>query len=355
MAKSDVRVGFLGAGPWGRNLVRAFQAVPGATVAAVCDTDSARLAVFGSGCPSLRITQSPESLIGSSDLEAIVIATPAETHAALALRSLEAGHHVFVEKPMALSSADAALLCARAEQRSRRLMVGHVLHYHPAVQALLTLVRNGVLGEIRGVHSRRLVTSRRLRDEGAWWSLAPHDVSLMRRLLNDDPHRISVTAHPSATASERVEAKLSFADDRGCTIRVGLGEARDVRRVLVLGTRRSALFDDRAIGSKLMLSEASSRPLPSDELFDDAARGSLAVPIPAVEPLIAEADSFVDAIRTGAPLPSDGIEGHAVTSILEVGAASLASRGHTLSLAPRTVAGSTTLDAFEHGAVSLPF
>jgi predicted dehydrogenase len=325
--QAPVRIGILGAGPWGLNLFRAFRGTPRANVTVICDTDAERAALLRSGDASITVTTSPEALLDSRSVDAVAIATPAETHAPLALSALSAGHHVFVEKPLALSVPDAALLCARAREVARALMVGHVLLYHPAVTELLARIRSGELGDIVRVHSRRLSASKRRRREGPWWSLAPHDVSLVRRLLGAEPTEVSAAWSPSRHGSERVEATLAYTGSRFATIEVGLAECTDVRLVLVVGTRMSALFDDRAAGSKLVLFETAVDSPCHDDLFAVSRQSSRVIPLATEEPLIIEARRFVELILDGRPAPSDASEGLSVTSILEQGARSLAAKG----------------------------
>jgi predicted dehydrogenase len=284
-------------------------------------------------------------------LDAVVVATHAESHAALALRALEAGHHVFVEKPMALTSADAVALCSRARELSLRLMVGHVMLYHPAVVELLLRSASGALGEVLEVHSRRFTTSRREHREGPWWSLAPHDVSFMRKAFDADPAWISASPRPGADAPGRVEATLSFGGARRGTIAVGQREAVDVRKIVVVGTRKTAVFDDRARTAKLTLFETPARRM--GDPFEQHGPSTRIVPLRNEEPLAVEANCFVDAVLTGKNIPSDGDEGIAVTRVLESGVTSMLTAGSPTPVAEDVTSQSLELEGRPHGRRSL--
>jgi predicted dehydrogenase len=351
VAKNDVGIGVLGAGPWGRNLIRALSSTPRARVTAICDVDAARLSDLPASAGPLKTTTSVEAFFGRADVEAVVIATPAPTHAPLVAGALAFGKDVFVEKPMALSATDAAALFARSSACSRKLMVGHVLLYHPAVGELLRRIAGGELGDIVEVHSRRFSTSRRLRHEGPWWSLAPHDVSLMRALFASEPEGVSaasvvVTEAPEA---ERVFATLSFGAGRTGSVAVGLRESEEVRLVVVIGTRGTVVFDDRAGRARLMLFRGRAEPAVRAEPFGLARRKGDIVDFSSDEPLVLETFRFVEHVLDDRPVPSDGAEGYAVTATLESGARSLAAGGAPFRIDFDSGL-SRNLEALPHGA-----
>jgi predicted dehydrogenase len=266
-----------------------------------------------------------EDLLLSPEVDAIVVATPPDAHAKMAQRALSANKHVFLEKPMALSSLEAHHLRRLARERKLRLMVGHVLLYHPAIKALAARLQAGELGELRAIHCVRVTSSRRQHAETAWWSLAPHDVSLLQHLFRRPVRQIE--ARQCKTESgELVAARLVFSAGAMATIKVGVDQSSDVRRMLVVGTERAALFDDRAPTEKLKLFSSAGdawtlHPHP-------AVCGPYHAPsLPADEPLAVEARHFIDAILDGGPIVSDGAEGCAVVATLEAGQASLAQHG----------------------------
>ncbi|MBI1881777.1 MAG: Gfo/Idh/MocA family oxidoreductase, partial [Chloroflexi bacterium] len=182
-----VHVAVIGCGYWGKNLVRNFSQL--GALAMVCDTAPAGQAMAKELAPQATIaTQFQEVL--DSEIPAVVIATPAETHYPLAKQALALGKDVFVEKPLALTYEQGAELVQLAEERRSILMVGHVLEYHPAVVRLLELVRAGELGKVQYVYSNRLSLGKVRREENILWSFAPHDVAVILRLMNSLPFQV---------------------------------------------------------------------------------------------------------------------------------------------------------------------
>jgi predicted dehydrogenase len=182
-----VRVGLVGLGFWGPNLARNFDDLPGATLAWLCDSDEGRRAGVAERFPEARTTADLDELLSDPDLEAIVIATPVVTHHALSKQALEAGKHVFVEKPMALEGEDAEELVQLAEERDLVLMPGHLLLYHPGVRKLKELVDAGELGDVLCVYTNRQNLGIVRANENALWSLGVHDLSVILWLIGEDP------------------------------------------------------------------------------------------------------------------------------------------------------------------------
>ena len=182
-ARDVPKVAVVGCGHWGKNLVRNFHAL-GALVA-VCDRDGAILTdmVDRYGARTMAF----EAILADSTVDGIVIATPATAHEALARAALEAGKHVLVEKPMALDVGKAKRLCRLADKKSRVLMVGHLLRYHPVLLKLTEIVRNGTLGKLQYIYSNRLNLGKVRREENVLWSFAPHDVSMILSLVGEEP------------------------------------------------------------------------------------------------------------------------------------------------------------------------
>jgi len=168
-----VRVGVVGLGYWGPNLARNFDRLPGAELAYCCDLDEDNLAKARSLYPNAIVTDDYARLLADETLDAIVVATSVPTHYALGKKSLEAGKHTFVEKPIALKASDAEDLLATADAKGVKLMVGHLLEYHPAVRKLKELVDDGSLGKVYYVYANRLNLGKVRTDENALWSFAP--------------------------------------------------------------------------------------------------------------------------------------------------------------------------------------
>ena len=260
---------------------------------------SACCAMFPGAAPAADL----DELLDDPALDAVVLATPVPTHAELAVRVLEAGKHCFVEKPLALSVADAERAVAAAEAAGRVLMVGHLLEYHPGVRKLKELTDAGELGEeIYYIYGNRLNLGKLRADENALWSLGAHDVSVLLYLAGEEPYE--VVAHGESYVRARVEdvvfCFLRFPSGLTAHLHLSWLDPHKERRFTVVGSRRMATFDDMALEGKLTV---------YDKGFDEDARGYgeyitrsggiFSPRIPNIEPLRAECEHFVECIRTG--------------------------------------------------------
>lgn len=323
------RVTLIGMGPWGRNLARNLFAR--GVLDAVVDPspDAARHAEEAlGGVPVYReLEQAPFT-------EAVVIAAPAARHAALVRACLARGSHVFVEKPLALELAEGQALVDQAEAAGLRLMVGHLLHYHPAIEALAALIREGGLGRLRYLYSNRLNLGRFRREESSLWSFAPHDVAVLLRLCGSPPERVIATGasflHPKV--ADTTMTMLEWDSGIAAHIYVSWLHPFKEQRLVVVGEDAMAVFDDRAAEHKLVLYRhgvdwRDGRPVP---------RRADAEPVELAdeEPLGREVDAFLTWIRDPAARPpSDGAEGLRVLSVLDAAQRSLERRGEPM--APR--------------------
>ncbi len=200
-----VRVGVVGLGYWGPNLARNFDRLPGAELAYCCDLDEANLAKAHSLYPATTVTDDYAQLLADDALDAIVVATSVPTHYALGKKALEAGKHTFIEKPIALKAADAQDLLATADDYGVKLMVGHLLEYHPAVAKMKELIDSGELGKVFYAYANRLNLGKVRTDENALWSFGPHDISVLNYLTGDEP----VRSAPAASATCRTRSRTS--------------------------------------------------------------------------------------------------------------------------------------------------
>ncbi len=314
-------VGIVGLGYWGPNLARNFAAAPGAEVTYLCDADEAARERVSRALPTARATAELDELLADPELEAVVLATPVPTHADLAVRVLEAGKHCFVEKPLAITSADAERAVAAAQQAGRTLMVGHLLEYHPGVRKLKELTASGELGEeIYYIYGNRLNLGKLRADENALWSLGAHDVSVVLFLADEEP--VEVDAHGASYVREGVEdvvfCFMRFPSGLAAHLHLSWLDPHKERRFTVVGSQKMATFDDMELERKLTV---------YDKGFDEDSRtygeyitrsGDVFSPrIPNVEPLRVECEHFIDAIRTGQPPRSDGASGLRVVRVLE--------------------------------------
>jgi predicted dehydrogenase len=309
------RIAVAGCGYWGRNLVRNFHAL--GALAAVADATPAGRELAAQLAPGAEVLSEIESLFARSDIDAIALATPAVTHAPLGLRVLDAGKDLFVEKPMALDLASGRSLLARATERKRILQVGHLLEYHPAVTALKSWLADGRLGAVRRLHAHRLNFGKVRSEEDALWSLAPHDVSVILRLKGAMP--VSVSCHGShtlgTTRADFAVTLLHFADGADAHILSSWLHPTKEQKIVVVGERGMAVFDDTVATQKLTFHEVrvgdtSAQP--------DIQRGATDSPtLSTEEPLRLECAAFLDAIATRRAPLADGESGLRVLAVLD--------------------------------------
>ncbi len=324
-----LRVGVVGTGDWGKNLVRTFAALPGVALVRISDLDPKRLAAVARGCPGAEATPDADAVLRAPDVDAVVIASSAPAHHRLAAAALDAGKDVFVEKPLALTGADAADLLARAERGGRTLMVGHLLLYHPAVTRLKAMVDAGDVGEVRYVYSQRVNLGKVRSDENALWSLAPHDISVMNHLLGGPPE--SVSARGAAWVRPGVEdvvfLNLGWPGGRMGQVQVSWLDPHKLRKITVVGSRKMVVFDDMESSEKLRVYDKGVDP-PGEHVGAGEALairfGDVWIPrVDGTEPLLLECRHFVECVRGRARPLSDGREGLAVVRVLEAATESL--------------------------------
>lgn len=250
-ARPDLRVGQVGLGYWGKNLVRNFDDL--ASLTWLCDSSEALLEEFGRRYPQARTTTDFNDLLADADVDAVVIATPVPTHYPLAKRALEAGKHVFVEKPPAMRVAEMEELVALAEERGLVLMPGHLLLYHPGVHKLKELVDSGELGEVLCVYGNRQNLGKIRIDENALWSLGVHDLSVILYLVGEE--LVDATARGHAFLNPGVEdvvfCYLRFASGKIAHMHLSWLDPHKMRRITVVGRDKMAVFDDMELERKI--------------------------------------------------------------------------------------------------------
>jgi predicted dehydrogenase len=249
----DPSVGVVGLGYWGPNLARNFDDLPGVRLAWLCERDEERRARYATRFPDARTTGRFEDLLEDEELTAVVIATPVVTHFELARQALLAGKHVFVEKPLALSSTFAAQLVALAEERGLVLMPGHLLLYHPGVSKLKEIVVSGELGHLLYVYGNRQNLGKFRRDENALWSLGAHDVSVILHLVDEEP--VEGWARGESFLTPGVEdvvfCYLRFPSGVVAHMHLSWLDPHKMRRMTVVGDRKMAVFDDMELERKV--------------------------------------------------------------------------------------------------------
>jgi predicted dehydrogenase len=316
----SVSIGVLGLGYWGPNLARNFAALPGAEVTWLCDGSEEALERQRPSHPSARTTGSFDDLLNDPALDAVVIAAPVPQHAELALAAIAAGKHVFIEKPIGATLAEAEQVAAAAAASDRVVMVDHQLEYHPAVIKLRELIEAGELGDIRYVYSTRLNLGKLRTDENALWSLGPHDVSVALALIGQEPDEIH--AHGESYMNPGVEdvvfGYLRFPTGVAAHIHLSWLDPHKERRITVVGSKRMATFDDMSIEGKLTVYDKGF-----DESYESygeylARSGDITMPqISNEEPLRIVCRHFVECIRTGATPRTDAASGLRTVRVLE--------------------------------------
>ncbi len=319
-------IGMIGAGRWGGNWIRTLAGLPGTELRWCCDVSPASLDRVRGQFPQVRTTTRLEDLLEDPTLDGVVIATVAPTHFDVARRALLAGKHVMVEKPMTLTTRDAVELTALAERQGRTLMVGHLLEYHPIIRHIRGMIDAGELGDVHYLYQQRLNLGTVRTDENAWWSLAPHDVSVANRLFGAAPVSVQCRGQEVVTpgVADVVFATLEYPGGRLAHVHVSWLDPTKSRRLVVVGARKMVIFDDAAEHKLVVLDKGFARAAgPAGPAITLRQGETVAPPVDAAEPLKLEAQHFVDCIRTGQRPISDGASGTFVVSVLEHGQRSL--------------------------------
>jgi predicted dehydrogenase len=335
------KLAVIGVGAWGVNHVRAFAKQKACKVVAVCDPSPEARNRAQNLAPGSRGVASHEEVLADKEIDAVVIATPAITHAEVARQALAAGKHVFVEKPLALSGADAESVVAAAKQAGRTLMVGHLMLYHPAVERVKRMVTDGDLGSVLYLYALRVNLGRLRRDENAMWSLAPHDISIICHLLGEEP--VSVSARGGCYLQKGVEdvvfVSLRFKSGVLAQIQLSWLDPRKERRLTIVGSRKMVEFDDAHPVEKLRIYDKGFEKPPA---FTDFAEylsirnGDIHIPqVPMVEPLDVECRHFLECVQTGKAPLTDGLSALRVVRVLEAAQKSLEVDGAPITLGLR--------------------
>jgi predicted dehydrogenase len=302
---SRVRIGQAGLGYWGRNLARNFDDL--ADLRWLCDASEERQAEFAERFPNARVTGDFGELLAAEDVDAVVIATPVPTHFPLAKAALEAGKHVFVEKPPAMRVAEMEELIALAEARGLVLMPGHLLLYHPGVQKLKEIVDSGELGDVLVVYGNRQNLGKIRKDENALWSLGVHDLSVIQYLIQEEI--VEAAAHGHAFLTPGVEdvvfCYLRFASGKIAHMHLSWLDPHKMRRLTVVGRDKMAVFDDMELDRKITVYDKAPEE-PSDTYGEWRTRtgDTFSPKLSNAEPLKLECQHFLRLVQEG----SDGRE-----------------------------------------------
>jgi predicted dehydrogenase len=326
----QLTVAVVGAGNWGKNLVRNFAAMPRSRLKYVCDLSESLLRGIAAQFPTTKPTCRLDEILRDPEVQAVVVATKAASHHIVAKECLEAGKHVYIEKPLALSTAEAAELVKLADHKRRKLMVGHLLEYHPAVLKVKDLIDTSELGDVYYIYTQRVNLGVVRQDENAWWSLAPHDISVICFWMNgQEPVRVST--HGQKILQKDIEdvvfASMEFADGRIAHVHVSWLDPHKIRKMTVVGSKKMAVFDDMDASEKIRLYDKGASVQQSFESYAEIISlrtGDIVIPhVDSTEPLRLECQHFVQAVLEDKPIRSDGADGLRVVRVLQAGQKSL--------------------------------
>ncbi|MGV8083335.1 MAG: Gfo/Idh/MocA family protein [Coriobacteriia bacterium] len=320
---NELTVALVGHGYWGPNLLRNYMELPGARVKWVCDRDANKLAKAKLRYPAVTATEDYADVLGDDEVDAVLIATPISTHFKLAMAALEAGKHVFVEKPMTASVLEAQALIAAAEARNLTLMVGHTFEYSSPVVKIKELIDSGELGEIYYVASSRINLGIHQKDVSVIWDLAPHDFSILFDWLGEEPEHVSAIGRGCVKCDIPDVAFVTLQFPSGAIAEVQLSWLSPVklRRTIVVGSKKMLVYDDSKNIEKVKIFDHGVNliePGSFGEFQLSYRTGDIVSPrLEACEPLFVEAKHFVDSIRTGSRPKTDGESGLRVVRTLE--------------------------------------
>lgn len=311
-------VAVIGAGYWGKNLVRNFHEL--GVLKTVCDGAAPCREAMQASYPGVQVTDNFDAVLADPEVQAVVIAAPAALHFEMAEKALRAGKHIFVEKPLSLTRGDGEKLVRLAAERKKTLFVGHILQYHPAVVRLKELINRGTIGRLQYIYSRRLSLGKIRREENILWSFAPHDISIILSLTGEEPSYVDSVGSNflHARIADVTMTNLKFPSGIGAHIFVSWLNPYKEQKLVIVGSNGMFVFDDtEPIESKLVLYPHTidwQNGLPVPHKAD-----RIAVDIKPLwqEPLKAECEAFLTAIQTGAQPLTSGEEGLRVLKVLE--------------------------------------
>jgi predicted dehydrogenase len=334
-----LRVGVIGCGYWGPNLIRNFGIANRSAVTMASDLDTKRLQHMQELYPHLKVTTEHRELLDDPDVDAIVIATPVSTHHALTMQALGANKHVFVEKPLAGSSDHCMEMAAEATRRNLTLMVGHTFVYTAAVNKIRELIQGKDLGEIYYINSQRVNLGVFQKDINVIWDLAPHDISIMNEILQMRPEKVS--AHGKSYIRPGIEdvafIDLEYPNGVITNIHVSWLDPNKIRRTTVVGSRKMLVYDDVSSLEKIRVYDKGVSVPPHYDSFGEFKLsyrfGDILIPrLDDAEPLKVECRHFVDCVENSSRPHSSAEDGLAVVAVLEAACESLRRNGEQITV-----------------------
>jgi predicted dehydrogenase len=334
-----IRIGVVGCGYWGPNLIRNFTQLGGSEVTLCADLNDRRLAHMKTLYPHLETMKSYEDIFSKREIDAVAIATPPGTHFEIAMKALEAGKHVFVEKPLALSSPECTKLIASAAEHKLTLMVGHTFVYTAAVNKVKELIEAGELGDIYYISTERVNLGIFQDDINVIWDLAPHDVSILNYVLDSMPESVSAEGHSYIRGDAEDVAFLTFKYPKSILAHVHVSwlNPNKIRCTTVVGSRKMLVYDDVSSLEKIRIYDKGVTVQPHYDTFGEFQLsyrfGDIFIPkLDDSEPLKIACQHFIDCIEKKRTPRSAGIQGLNVVRVIEAANESLRNSGATIHL-----------------------
>jgi predicted dehydrogenase len=333
-----IRVGVIGAGYWGPNLIRNFHEIDQAQLTMVCDTKQERLDHIQVRYPYVKVTQNYQELL-DSDIEAVVIATPVSTHFPIAMACLQAGKHVLIEKPLAGSAQDAQMIAQQGEEKVKIVMTGHTFLFNPAVEAIKEIIQSGEIGQVFYINCIRVNLGLFQPDVNVIWDLAPHDISILMYILGLDPVSINSLggSYIKPGVIDVAYLTLSFPSGVMANLRMSWLDPVKTRQITVVGSKKMIVYDDINPHDKVKIYDKGIDIQPySDTLeeFQLAYRSGevMNYPLKWQEPLKLECNHFLECIEHHQTPRSDGWFGLRVVQALEMAQYSINNGGGKVNI-----------------------
>jgi predicted dehydrogenase len=322
VSTKPIRVGVVGFGYWGPNLVRNLDKLGDAELVAACDLSESNLAKLKDLYPYVETMSDLAAMLADYDLDAVVVATSAPSHFAIAKQVIEAGKHCYVEKPLTLKSSESETLVRMADETGVQLMVGHLMEYHTAINWIRDYIASGELGDVLYLYMQRLNLGKVRAEENAFWSLAPHDVSIALYVLGEAPDYVSARGadYLRNGVHDVVFANLHFPSGKMANIHVSWLDPHKTRKLTIVGTKKMLVFDDMQATEKIWIYDKGVEPTQAMAYGEDLTLrfGDITVPhIKMQEPLSLEVQHFLDCCADGTTPRSDGRDGLRVVRVLE--------------------------------------
>jgi predicted dehydrogenase len=337
--KNNLKLGVVGCGYWGPNLIRNFNSLPDCDLKLMCDLNPQRLKHMKSLYPQVEGHMDFEHMLNGAGLDAVVIATSVKTHFRMAKASLEAGKHTFIEKPMAASVEECEELNDIARKNGLVLMVGHTFLYSAPIRRIKEIIQHGDIGEIQYISARRLNLGLFQKDINVTWDLAPHDISIVLYIMEEFPAAVNCcgTANITPGVEDVTSMCINFGKKRFATVQSSWLDPRKVREMTIVGSKRMIVYDDVEAQEKIKIYDARVDVPPHYDTFAEFHYsyhyGDRYIPyVKQEEPLRIECQHFLDCIREGKTPLTDGTQGLQVVRVLEAASMSLKQNGASVSL-----------------------